>query len=128
MEQEMAGDLRSRWMAAVKVLARCRGKKYNLGALLRDCKADTILLEGDTLILPFTHRTNMERMQEEMADPGGRRMVTEAVEKSFGQAYTFKLILTGDNGDASNPRSAQQSSLVRTALGMGARIVEEYSE
>jgi hypothetical protein len=123
------GDLRSQWLAAVKILARCKGKKYNLGALLRDCKADTISLEGDTLVLPFAHRTNMERMQEEMEDPNGRRMVSEAVEKSFGETYTFRLTLVGDNGDSKGgTRSAQQSPLVRTALGMGARIIEEYSE
>jgi DNA polymerase-3 subunit gamma/tau len=123
------GDLRSQWLAAVKILARCKGKKYNLGALLRDCKADTISLEGDTLVLPFAHRTNMERMQEEMEDPNGRRMVSEAVGKSFGETYTFRLTLVGDNGDSKGgTRSAQQSPLVRTALGMGARIIEEYSE
>jgi DNA polymerase-3 subunit gamma/tau len=123
------GDLRSSWLAAVKILARCKGKKYNLGALLRDCKAETISLEGDTLVLPFTHRTNMERMQEEMEDPNGRRMLSEAVEKSFGETYTFRLTLVGDNGDSNGGnRSAQQSPLVRTALGMGARIIEEYSE
>lgn len=123
------GDLRSSWLAAVKILARCKGKKYNLGALLRDCKAETISLEGDTMVLPFTHRTNMERMQEEMEDPNGRRMLSEAVEKSFGETYTFKLTLSGDNGDSNGGnRSAQQSPLVRTALGMGARIIEEYSE
>jgi DNA polymerase-3 subunit gamma/tau len=123
------GDLRSQWLAAVKILARCKGKKYNLGALLRDCKAETIKLEGDTLVLPFTHRTNMERMQEEMDDPNGRRMVSEAVEKSFGETYTFRLTLVGDNVDSNGgTRSAQQSPLVRTALGMGARIIEEYSE
>jgi DNA polymerase-3 subunit gamma/tau len=122
------GDLHSRWLATVKALARCKGKKYNLGALLRDCKADTITLEGETLVLCFTHRTNMERMQEEMEDPNGRRMVAEAVGKFFGESYTFKLTLNGDSGDSGATRSMQQSPLVRTALGMGARILEEFSE
>jgi DNA polymerase-3 subunit gamma/tau len=122
------GDLHSRWLATVKALARCKGKKYNLGALLRDCKADTITLEGETLVLCFTHRTNMERMQEEMEDPNGRRMVAEAVGKFFGESYTVKLTLNGDSGDSGPTRSIQQSPLVRTALGMGARILEEVSE
>ena len=57
-----------------------------------------------------------------------RVLLSEAIEKFFGQAYTLELTLVGDNGDTSAARSAQQSHLVRTALGMGARIVEEYSE
>jgi DNA polymerase III subunit gamma/tau len=121
-------DLRSRWIAAVKALGRCKGKKYNLGALLRDCKSETVSLEGDTLTLPFTHRTNMERMQEELEDPNGRKMLSDAIEKFFGQAYGVQLTLVRDNGEAGPGRSTQQSPLVRTALGMGARIVEEYSE
>jgi DNA polymerase III gamma/tau subunit len=121
-------DLRSRWIAAVKALGRCKGKKYNLGALLRDCKSETVSLEGDTLTLPFTHRTNMERMQEELEDPNGRKMLSDAIEKFFGQAYGVRMTLISDNGEAGSGRSTQQSPLVRTALGMGARIVEEYSE
>ena len=123
------GDLKERWLATVKALARHKGKKYNLGALLRDCKADAMALDGDTLVLPFTHRAHLERMQEEIDDPQGRRLVTEAVEKYFGSSYNFKLILFGDSGDGNgSSRPAQHSPLVRTALGMGARIVEEFEE
>jgi hypothetical protein len=121
--------LKVRWQATVKALGRYKGKKYNLGALLRDCKADAITLEGDTLLLPFTHRANMERMQEEMDDPQGQRLVSEAVAKFFGTPCVFKLTLAGDSGDSnSSVRQAQQSALVRAALGMGARIVEEVVE
>ena len=121
------GDLRTRWLATVKALNRFKGKKYNLGALLRDCRSDSVTLEDDTLVLVFSHRTNMERMQEEMEDPNGRRIISETVEKFFGEPHSFKLTLMGDNGDASGTR-AQHSPLVRTAMGMGARIVEEQSE
>ena len=74
-------DLRSRWRAAVKSLDRHNGKKYKLGALLRDCNAEAIALEEDTLVLPFRNRSNMERMQEEMDDPQGRLLVAEARER-----------------------------------------------
>ena len=126
---EGAGDLPSRWLATVKALNRCKGKKYNLGALLRDCKPDTISLDSDTLILPFVHRPNLERMQEEMEDPNSRRMVTEAVTKFFGSPYDFKITLSGDNEEgASANRANQHSPLVRTALNMGARILEDTVE
>ena len=122
-------SFQGRWLATVRALGRCRGKKYNLGALLRDCRVDSITLEGDTLVLPFSHRTNMERMQEEMEEPNGHRMVTEAVAKSFGESYGFKLTLNGEPGNGEEAhRPAQRSPLVRTAMGMGARIVEETTE
>ena len=122
-------SFQGRWLATVRALGRCKGKKFNLGALLRDCRVDSVSLEGDTLVLPFSHRTNMERMQEEMEDPNGHRMVTEVVAKCFGESYAFKLTLNGElgNGDEAH-RPAQRSPLVRTAMGMGARIVEETTQ
>ena len=110
----------------VKVLGRQKGNKYNLGALLRDCKADAIVLEGDTLVLAFSHRANMERMQEEMEDPRGRALVTDAVVQFFGASSNFTLTLVGENGGGgNNVRPSQNSPLVRAALGMGARIIDE---
>ena len=123
------GGLADHWAATVKALGRHKGKKYNLGALLRDCRPEAISLEGDTLVLAFTNKSNMERMQEEIDDPKGRRLVAEAVEQFFGQPYGFKLTLMEDVGAGGNsPRSAQNSPLVRAAMGMGAKIVEEIVE
>ena len=122
-------DVAGMWQATVKALNRATGKRYNLGALLRDCKANTITLEGDTLLIPFVHRPNMERMQEELEDPGSRKLVTEAVTRFFGTPYNFRIILAGqtEEGVQSN-RPNQHSPLVRTALNMGARIVEDTIE
>ena len=120
----------SQWVATVKALGRHKGKKYNLGALLRDCKPEAISLEGDTLVLAFTNKSNMVRMQEEIDDPNGRRLVAEAVEQFFDKPYGFKLTVVGDAGAGGNSsRSAQNSPLVRAAMGMGAKIiVEEAAE
>jgi len=117
------------WLAAVKVLGRHKGKKYNLGALLRDCKANAVSLDGNTLVLGFSNKANLERMQEEMEDPGSRRQVSEAVADSFGATYELRLTLANGTGATANTaKTAQQSSLVRTALGMGARVLEEIEE
>ena len=122
-------DVSGMWQATVKALGRAVGKKYNLGALLRDCKPNTITLEGDTLLIPFVHRPNMERMQEEMEDPNSRNMVTEAVTRYFGTPYNFKIALAGDSEEgAQSGRPNQHSPLVRTAMNMGARIVEDTVE
>ena len=124
-----ADDLPGMWQATVKALGRATGKRYNLGALLRDCKPNTITLEGDTLLVPFVHRPNMERMQEEMEDPGSRNLVTEAVTRFFGTPYNFRITLAGQTEEGPQPnRPNQHSPLVRTALNMGARIVEDTIE
>ena len=124
---ETSGDVAGAWAATVKALAKHKGKKYNLGALLRDCRSDSISLDADTLVMAFSHRTHMERMQEEMDDPKGRRLLTDAVAQFFGRSYEFKLTIIEGAGGAS-PRTAQSSPLVRAAMGMGARILEEVVE
>ena len=122
-------DVSSMWQATVKALGRATGKRYNLGALLRDCKPNTITIEGDTLLIPFVHRPNLERMQEELEDPNARNLVTEAVTRYFGSSYEVKITLAGESEEGAQPnRPNQHSPLVRTALNMGARIVEDTIE
>ena len=119
-------ELGTQWMAAVKVLNRLKGKKYNLGALLRDCKPNAVSLDGNILVLGFSNKANLERMQEEMDDPNSRRQVSQAVTDSFGVNYEFQLTMANGSGTTANTaKTAQQSSLIRTALGMGARVLEE---
>ncbi len=126
---EPTGEFAVPWAATVKSLSRHKGKKYNLGALLRGCKAEAISLDGETLVLPFTHSTNMERMQEEMDDPTWRNLVTQVIGECFGRPYDFKITLADGNGAGGpNPKASQTSPLVRAAMGMGARILEEVPE
>jgi DNA polymerase-3 subunit gamma/tau len=120
------GGLAGPWLATVKTLTRQRGKKFFLGELLKDCRADAISIEGDTLVLTFTHRSHMERIQEEMDDPKGRLLVAEAVEQNFGKVYGIKLVLIEDNGaGGASSRPGQSSPMVRAAMGMGARNPRE---
>ena len=117
------------WAATVKMLSRHKGKKFNLGALLRGCRPDTISLEEKTLVLPFTHSTNMERMQDEMDDPTNRGLVMQVIGECFGQPYDFRITLAdGDGQGGAKPKASQTSPLVRAAMGMGARILEEVPE
>ena len=121
------GEISRQWTAAVKSLSRTKGRKYMLGPLLRDCKAENIEQDGQTLILPFVNKANLERMQEELEDPASRRRVAEAISSAFGAGYDFRLTLAGGqpvNGPAVKT-AAQHSPLVRAALGMGGRILQE---
>ena len=120
------GSVAANWTTVVKALGRHKGKKYNLGALLRDCKAADVSIVDNTLVLPFTHRANLERMQEEIGDPKCRTLVGDVVSRAFGETYEFKLTLLEDNRENGGPSGAARNSpLVRAALGMGARIIEE---
>ena len=113
------------WADFVKTLSRSKGKRYNIGALLRDCRDQQ--MDGDTLVLTFSHKSHQERMQEELDDPMGMRTVNEALAKSMGTTYKLKLALHGDNGGG-KVSPTNRSPLIRAALSMGARIVEENEQ
>ncbi|MCE2462421.1 MAG: DNA polymerase III subunit gamma/tau [Dehalococcoidia bacterium] len=120
------GDsFQEQWGTLVKTLSRYKGKRFNIGALLRDCKNQDV--EGETLVLTFAHRSHLERMQEELDDPQGMKTVNEALLKSLGASYRLRLSLAEGNGGG-NPPATAQSPLVRAALSMGARIMEEREQ
>ena len=122
-------SLQSRWEQAVRQLAREKGSKYNLGALLRDCRPNSVHLSDDdaTLVLPFSNAANLDRMQEELNDPRVRDTIEQAIEQCFGERHPFTVMLAGANGDGDRParNSVQDSPLYRTAIGLGARPIEE---
>ena len=112
------------WDSVVRELRRSKGERFNLGALLRACTGREIS-EGK-LILKFGHKSNMERLQQEIDNPHNRRVIQEAVEKVMGTAYEINVIM-GD-GDTIRQSPAQRSHLVRKAQMMGARVVSEKEE
>ena len=121
-----SNELWVQWSDTVKSLSRHKGRKYNLGALLRDCKVNSISLDGQTLVLPFTNKANLERMQEELDDPSSHKRMTDALAQFFGEGCDYQLTLAnGQQANGNANKTAQQSPLVRAALGMGARILQE---
>jgi len=127
-QPESNDEVRTNWAEALKILSRCKGIKYTLGALLRDCNVSALETDTDVMILPFRNQANLDRMIEEMDDPNSRKMVYDAIEKSFGKSFSIELMLSDQPSNQSPDRTIQQSPLVRAALGMGARIVEENIE
>jgi DNA polymerase-3 subunit gamma/tau len=112
----------SQWSAVLKSLSLYNGKRFNIGALLRDCK-QTILSE-DTLVLKFTHRSHMERFQQELEDPKCQHDITENLCRALGKSQGLKLSLEAENGN-NNASTSTHSPLIRAAMNMGARIIEE---
>ena len=119
------GKPEDRWGSLVKSLSRCKGKRFNIGALLRDCKVHQV--EGERLVLKFAHRSHMERMQEEMDDPQSRKAVKDAVAQALGSPYEIQVNLADDE-NSSHSRQPAQSHLVKTALAMGATVIDEESD
>ena len=108
------------WDAIRKAMKLFKGQRYNIGALLMDC--NTRYVEEDSLVLVFKNRPNMERMQGELENPDTRRRVQQAVQEVTGTLYNLNLRLA----DQPNAGAGQSKGhLVRAALSMGARIVEE---
>ena len=121
-----AGQLpQDRWAAIIRTTSRYKGKRFNIGALLRDCRAQHV--EGETLVLEFAHRSHLERMQEELQDPQSSKTVQGAMVKELGASYQLTLVL-GDNEGSNRASSTAQSPLIRAALSMGARIMEERDQ
>ena len=128
-------------------LSRTKGSKYSIGALLRDCRSDSVRLSADgaMLILPFRNVANLDRMKEELDSPGARvrDTIENAIEQTFGTRYAFEVTLANGNGgggtaggnassgggDGGGGRPArnglQDSPLVRTAMGLGGRILAD---
>ena len=122
-------SLQGRWGEVVRRLGREKGSKYNLGALLRDCRPDSVHLSDDnaTLVLPFSNAANLDRMQEELNDPRVRDTIEHAIEQCFDGRHPFTVTLAGAVGAGARPtrNSVQDSPLYRTAIGLGARPIEE---
>ena len=118
--------LETQWAAILKSLSRHKGKRFNLGALLRDCREREI---GDGLItLKFSHRSHMERMQEELADPQSRKVLREALQDALDGSYEIEVSAMEGQANGPRPSPSQRSHLVRAAQAMGAQVVAEKEE
>ena len=122
---ELAVRLEREWDGIINTLKRQKGRRFNLGSLLRACRQRR--LEGDTLSLEFTHRSHMERMKEEMDNPESRRSFLDAVTTALGISTSLNLVFNAPNGQDATAKS-YQSPLVQAALGMGGKIIEETEE
>ena len=112
----------ARWTQVIKSLSKNKGVRYNLGALLRDCRAETVTLDDSVLTVPFKNRANLERFQEELENPGSKTMMDQAVTSHFGSETTYRLILAPQGPQKNSGKNT--TPLVTRATNMGARIVE----
>ncbi|MBI4218868.1 MAG: DNA polymerase III subunit gamma/tau [Chloroflexi bacterium] len=113
-----------RWETVCKALTRTKGKRFFLGALLKGSQSQ--IVSGDTLAVRYTSKANGERLEEEIADPQSRKAVESAIADAFGVPLKVKVVHDAAPGQTSTAIStATDSKLVRAAMTMGARVIEE---
>ncbi len=115
-----------KWDAFVQSLSRVKGKQFVLGALLRGASSHDL---GDgELIVRFAHRSNAERMLEELASEHSKKALDDAATAAYGVKLSVNAVhgAAGPTGESS-ASSPMDSPLVRTAMAMGARIIDDGS-
>jgi DNA polymerase III subunit gamma/tau len=106
------------WDTLYRTLKRFRGKNFNIGSLLLDCR--DALLSGENLILQFKSQANKERFESEVDHPPSTHAIEDAIVKALGKSYGLILATT----DSAAPIADRKSGhLVRAAIALGARII-----
>ena len=79
------------WEHWREVLGHLRGTKgpqgYNIDALLRDCRRNSVRMSADrtTLVLPVSDNANLERMLQELSTRWVGDAIADAIYESFGE-------------------------------------------
>ena len=120
-----ASPMDAGWNAALRALARQKGRRFNLGALLRSSTAREIS-DGE-IVIRYAHSSHRERIEEELDDPQTRRTVEDAFAQAFGQSYKVRVSEAGASGGA-RPNPVQSSHLVRAAVAMGAQVAGDKED
>ncbi|MDP3062351.1 MAG: DNA polymerase III subunit gamma/tau [Chloroflexota bacterium] len=109
------------WKQLVNALRQYKGRRFGISGLFNSTRSHRI--EGDTLVLEFAHKSHYERLQGELEDPRCRDAIEQTIVKTLGSKHELKLVLLEGNGGSRT--TTAQSPMVRAALNLGARIVEE---
>jgi DNA polymerase-3 subunit gamma/tau len=109
------------WNQIVQALSKTKGKRFMIGALMRGSRSHR--LDGQSIILNFANKSNMERLKEEIESPHGRIAIREILSQILGSPLEIKVEL--DEKQYKSESNSNSGHLVMTALRMGARIVNE---
>lgn len=122
-QSEPLHRIEAQWDTIVKLLRTRKGKRFNLGALLRSSVAREVVEE--TITLKYSHSSHKERMEEEISDPEANKILRDAFTTVLEGDYQIRATLV-EGANARPQQSASQSShLVKKAKAMGAQVVGE---
>ena len=118
--------LESQWDAILKSLRRQKGRRFFLGPLLSTCEEREVA--DGRITLKFSHKSHMERMEQELSDPQTKKVIANALAKALGDTYDISLgvVETAGNGPRRSP--AMRSNLVRAAQSLGAKVIDEKED
>ena len=119
---EGADDVQTKFHEVILKMVPHKGDHYNLGALLRDCRILNVRIEQDTLVIPFTNFSNMERMQQELANPEHEAKLTNAIKQAFSRAYPYRIDLD-EQAYIIRQDQVQEHHLVKAAIGLGGKVL-----
>ena len=123
MPTEPAARLERQWPVVVRALSRHKGRRFNLGALLRACNRREV--SNGTVSLEFSHTSHKERMEEEIEDLESIRVLKEALSNALDAPVETIVCVVDAQGNGPRQSAAQRSHLVRQAQQWGARVVDE---
>ena len=118
--------LESQWSAILRSLRHHKGRRFFLGPLLRTCEEREI--SDGQITLKFSHKSHMERMEQELSDPQTRKVLKNALAQALGGPYDISVgvVDTAANGPRLSP--ARRSHLVRAAQSLGAKVTDEKED
>ena len=118
-----SGKLDSEWNNLLREL-RLTGKRFKFGALLRGAKTKEII--DETLVLTYSHSSNVDRFNSELEDPVVKSEMLNIIHKTLNKEYAVEVRLDGQSSnEKTSKKSGSNSNLVKSAQAMGALIVEE---
>ncbi len=116
-----------RWSSVVEALRRTKGKRFFLGALLRNVEPPKEP-EGSVIVLGFKSKALQENFEEELRDPRVRQAVERAVNEAYGSDLELRFDNSGQSANNRNSTPGLESPLVRSALAMGARVIDSEEQ
>ena len=82
-------------------------------------------IQDGVLIITFQYSSHVERINGELDDPSVMNELKQVVQDVLGERLEVDIQLIEDAMEGNGRPASQRSQLVRAALSLGARIVEE---
>ena len=126
LPSEPLARLESQWSAVLRSLRGRKGKRFDLGALLRS-STEREVADG-VVTLKYAHPSHKERMEEELRDPQTRKALEEVLAKVLDGPHDLTVSVVDGPAGGAGQTASQRSHLVRAAQAMGAKVVDEKEE
>ena len=104
----------------IKKKLRNVGKRFKIGALLNVSK--TRIINEDSLIVTFSHKSHVERLDNEITDPVVQKEVADILKEIL---ITVNKIKPRNADDIKEVITDRSSHLVRSAQNFGAQVFEK---